>query len=281
MKVNLCHYLKNKVLKSTYLSLVKFRDNLLCEKVVCNVGDLMLLRDCPYEGQLIATSRLLDIETYHQGDKSFPYQNAIFKARTGKKDLEWTGYGFKALLESVEHEGFRDDSWFSADKEFRLSDGTHRAGVCLYYGIQTFKIRVLKRKVPYMYGGDWLFNIGLESAIISKVYERFDIIQKKLIESGNTFCAIMLKPIVNDVNLVDDIERMCRVHNVNNLQSGGVIIQFSMMQPDYIISRGKLVSQRAEEIERLLNKRAGSALVKVSRNCTEGKEMFDKNCNNQ
>lgn len=58
---------------------------------------------------------------------------------------------------------------------------------------------------------------------------------------------------------------------------GGIIAQFSMMQPKYVVTNGQLVSKRAQEIEQILMKRAsGEATISVSKNCTEGKQMFDK-----
>ena len=252
-------------------------DEMFSTHIECNIGDLMLRRDVPYENQILVASRLLDIEKYYLNeDKSFPFQNAIARARTGDENIV-TGESFRSLLESVNSEGFRDDALFTCDNEFRLADGTHRLGVCLYLGISKINVKVLRRVIPYKYGGDWYFNIGLASKTLREIYGGFDEIQNKLIEGGNTFCCFASTPEVETINIVEDMKMMCNVLKINQVEGGGIIIQFSMMQPKYIISNNCLVSERAQEIERILKKRAcGRATIVVSRNCTEGKQLYDK-----
>lgn len=57
---------------------------------------------------------------------------------------------------------------------------------------------------------------------------------------------------------------------------GGVIIQFSMMQPEYSAGDGRLVSHRAATIKGILQKRYPDMQLEVSANCLEGKKMFDE-----
>lgn len=58
---------------------------------------------------------------------------------------------------------------------------------------------------------------------------------------------------------------------------GGDLLQFSMPEPKYMVVNGQLYSQRAGEIELVLKKRYGKETqILVSKNCLEGKELYDK-----
>ena len=53
-------------------------------------------------------------------------------------------------------------------------------------------------------------------------------------------------------------------------------MQFSLVDPEYEVISGCLVSRRVVEIESILNARYGSKVqFKISRNCLEGKQLFD------
>ena len=254
-------------------------DDIGSNHAVCNIGDVMLKRDVPYENQILVASRMLDIERYYTGENnSFPYQNAIASARTGDESVV-TGESFRQLLDSVKQEGFRENALFICDSEIRLSDGTHRLGVCLYLRKLKMNIKVLHRKIPYRYSGDNYLNMGMNSTDLRDIYDCFDRIQNKLIEEGCTFCCFISVPEVNSCKfkLIEDLKMMCTVLKTNHIAGGGIIAQFSMMQPKYIVTNGQLVSKRAQEIEQILKIRAsGEATINVSKNCTEGKQMFDQ-----
>lgn len=54
-------------------------------------------------------------------------------------------------------------------------------------------------------------------------------------------------------------------------------MQFSMPEPRYIVRNGQLCSLRACDIEKVLKKRYGKeAQILVSKNCLEGKGLYDK-----
>ena len=58
---------------------------------------------------------------------------------------------------------------------------------------------------------------------------------------------------------------------------GGYFLQFSMPEPRYTVRNGQLCSLRACSIEKVLKIRYGKeAQVLVSKNCLEGKGLYDK-----
>ena len=59
-----------------------------------------------------------------------------------------------------------------------------------------------------------------------------------------------------------------------SLPSRGVLIRFTLHDPQYYVDDGKAISKRAEEIKSVVQVRADSPVI-VSRNCLEGKELFD------
>lgn len=199
-------------------------DDIRSSCVVCNIGDIMLKRDVPYENQILVASRLLDVEEYYTGENnSFPYQNAIARARTGDESVV-TGVSFQQLLDSIKEEGFRENALFICDSEIRLSDGTHRLGICLYFRKQKMNIKVLRRKIPYKYSGDNYLDIGMNSKDLREIYDCFDRIQNQLIEEGCTFCCLISVPEVNSCKfkLIEDLKMMCTVLKTNYIVGGGV-----------------------------------------------------------
>jgi hypothetical protein len=54
------------------------------------------------------------------------------------------------------------------------------------------------------------------------------------------------------------------------------LIQFTLDDPDYKYVGGNLISMRIEEIKEIIRDRCESDdTIQISRNCKEGKEIFD------
>ena len=78
-------------------------------------------------------------------------------------------------------------------------------GMCLFMGIDTINIRVLKRRVPVPKTIDWYLGVGLETSFVKNVVEKYKDVQNKMVASGNVFCAILpqkydVKIILNEEN---------------------------------------------------------------------------------
>lgn len=260
-----------------YGKVLDWWNNKTCQRFECSVGDILLLRDVPNSHQLLLTSRLLDVEEYiSKGNETFPYQNAISYKTYGKKHREADGNSsFKALIESYMRDGYHSDSYITCDREMTLLDGNHRMGLQIYEQMEKVSVRMLRRRVAFEYSADWYYRVGLPTDFMERIFKQFSNIQKWLIDNGMTFCAYINTH--NSEDLTNDFGRLCRVLNVISINMGGVLIQFSMPNPDYTAIKGKLVSKRALMLEDILRKRAHyDGIVKISKNCLEGKELFNE-----
>lgn len=259
-----------------YRLLLESYYNIACTRFECSVGDILLQRDIIQTNQFLLTSRLLDVEAYLSGaDKSFPFQNAISYKTYGNNHNEELGNSrFKALIESYVREGYHFDSFVTCDRNMNLLDGNHRMGLHIYEGLDTISVRRIKRKIPFQYGIDNYYQLGLPSSFIEQILDRYSQIQQWLIEEGMTFCAYIYGEGID--MLLKDLNRLCKVLKVlvcNDNQ--GLLVQFSMPDPQYTIKEGGLVSERVLEIERIINGRIkGAVTFQISKNCFEGQRIY-------
>lgn len=255
---------------------------------VCDVsiGDILLQRGDVDSLQFITSSRYLDIKSYCTTcDDKFYYQNIISRIAYGDKHHEKEGnIAFKYLIESYKRDGYNSHSNPILDKNLRLIDGTHRTAANLFFCISKIRVRVVKGNAKASKNTDWYYNMLLPSDAISEVMEEFENIQKKLILTGNTFCCVVesleerrIKEILNDLKFLVTVLGFSSGHS--KTYEGGVgtkfIIQFSLTEPRYRYKDGIMVSLRCAEIEAILNKRYPDVRISVSKNCLDGKNMFD------
>lgn len=261
-----------------YNNLRRWYDNLTCDRFECGIGDILLLRDVPSHNQLLLTSRLMDVEDYLSGkDKSFPWQNTISYAAYGEKHKEADGNrSFKALIESYLKDGYHSDSFITCDVDMNLMDGNHRMGLHIYEKIDKVNVRRVHRKIPFEYGGDWYYHVGIHSSFMERIYQRFSDVQDWLVDSGNTFCLYLEGEETERVELIKAISHLCVV--LKEIKVGfheGTIVQFRMQNPMYYVADGKLYSERAKQIEHILNARIkGDVTVNVSMNCLESNNLI-------
>lgn len=257
----------------------RWYDNATGDRFECGIGDILLMRDVPSHNQLLLTSRLMDVEDYLSGkDQTFPWQNTISRKAYGERHQEERGNrSFEALIESYKKDGYHSNSYITCDRNLNLMDGNHRMGLHIYEKIDTVSVRRVHRLIPFQYGGDWYYQVGLPAIFIDKIYRRFKEVQNWLVESGNTFC-IVLEGDADDIeNMMLIIPRLCEMLK-DRKTTKGRLVQFRMQTPKYDVVKGKLVSRRAQEIEMILKSRAANRLdIKVTNNCLEGKELFKIN----
>lgn len=287
MKENIKTLVQRIGIYKLYSWLVQKLDDIRSNKFDCCLGDILLLRDVPNDHQLLLTSRLLDVEEYlEKGNDTFPFQNAISYKAFGKSHREDAGNkAFKALIESYIMNGYQTDSYITLDSDMILLDGNHRMGLQIYERIKRVSASMLKRKVSFEYGGDWYYRVGLSTSFMEKLYNKYAAIQKWLIDSGMTFCAISDVKGEEQISLINDIKHLATVLKVQTFYNrieyrkhvllGGVQIQFSCMQPEYVYDKGLLISKRAKRINDILASRFFNNIVIVSINCMEGMEMFN------
>lgn len=271
----------------------RWRDNMLCDRFECSIGDILLLRDVPNNNQLLLTTRLMDVEVYLSGEnKKFPYQNAISYKAYGDKHRENDGNrSFTALIESYLKEGYHSDSYITCDKDMRLMDGNHRMGLHIHEKIDRINVRRLRRINPFSYGGDWYYEVGLPTYFMESVYAKFDEIQQWLIETGNTFLALFVDEVNDSFSVEKDLSRLTTpLHcyegeielnsydgaDYHNVKWNKALL-FSLNNPEYYVKKGQLHSQRIDQIRAVLKRRYGdSTPILLSNNCREGNDIFLK-----
>ena len=272
-----------KIIKRLYASYIKWRDRHFCDYCLCSIGDIILQRDVPSNNQLLLTSRLMDVESFFKvGDSTFINQNKIsYKAYGSSHKEERGNKHFMDLISSYQTDGYRGDSYITCDNTFSLMDGNHRMGIHLYKGIDTVNVKMVHRRVQFEYGADWYYKVGLESEFMDRLYQRYSGVQKWLIETGNTFCAIIHtkspNSVLKDMSPVSDLQKLTTPLHFFTLKDADVtVFQFSLLAPRYKVEKGQLISLRAEEVYDIMNKRYGDSIrIEVSKSCYEGKKLWD------
>lgn len=276
-----------KLLIKTYTKLCSLYDNKTAKLCDVSIGDIYLQRCDVEQNQFLASSRYLDIQRYcTSDDRSFYYQNAISRKTYGAKHREEDGNtAFTRLIESYKCNGYMSNSPLTVDKNIRLMDGNHRVAANLFFDISEIKVRVLKRKSKVPKNIDWYYNALLSTATISDVMDEYEIIQQKLVSTGNTFCCLLdsikektAKDILNDLKYLVTVLHVT-FRNSNQSHSGGgtaYLVQFSVKDPRYQYKDGKMVSLRCVEIEAIISKRYPDIDMNISKNCLDGKKLFDE-----
>lgn len=280
-----------KTIGRIYNTFIKLYDRLTSKQCEVSVGDIILQRAEFDHCQFLLSSRRLDVSAFvNKGDGTFPYQNTISRAVYGTAHLEERGNkSFAKLIQSYKDKGYDPNSVLTVDKECRLIDGNHRMGVNLFMGIEKLNVRMLNRSSGFPRNLDKYYLLGLNSTFLKEVADEFFRIQKWLMESGNTFCCLLMGEYDKEnVSLVSDLELMTHVSKTTLINDSsislkkGVLVQFSLDFPNYCVKNGKLFSQRAAEIERILNTRKKmirlNVEIIVSKSCLEGKEIWKSVC---
>ncbi|UKK56828.1 hypothetical protein [Prevotella communis] len=264
-------------------------DKLTQKRCKVSLGDLMLHRAELTFGQLMATSRYMDIKAYcEKGDDSFKYLNAISRAQYGKHhgDGSISNLSFVNLIDSYKKNGYLESSLLTVDKYCNMIDGTHRIGANLYFGYEVLSARMVKRTsmTGLWQTPDQYFRTPLPSWVVDDIMDTYKTLQKRFVDSGNTLCCLLKGTFKNDsVSLISDISVLANVLNIDYFyDSEGcpsvALIQFSLMQPAYKVKNGKLFSRRAAQLEKLLLKRKQmfnlNVDIMVSKSCIEGKELW-------
>jgi hypothetical protein len=264
---------KEMALRKIKYALINLYDRLTAKTATISIGDIINQRTDIENNQFLLTTRLLDIEDFcERGIDTFNWQNTISRKAYGERHREQDGnIAFSKLIKSYRDSGFR------------LLDGNHRIGMNLYMGIDTINVRILKRKSHNPKALDWYLKVGLDTEFIESVTEKFVSLQKKMMDTGNVFCAV-----VSDEKLAHDISCLAREVRIDqydklpadftwggySLPSRGLLIRFTLHEPGYYVADGKVHSKRVEEIKAVIQTRTEAPVI-MSLNCLEGKEIFE------
>lgn len=282
-----------KLIKRTFSSLVKWWDTKHCDYFECSIGDIVLLRKTPSNNQLLLTSRLLDVEDYLScRNTSFPHQNTISYKAYGSVHKEEVGNAhFRSLIESYLKDGYHKESFITCDADLNLMDGNHRMGIHLYEQISEVNVRMVHRQVKAVRGFDWYYKVGLPTPFIEEIFNKYFEIQNWLIDSGNTFIALMESSNNDEINPYKDLSRLTTPlrfystsfkldgpewNGMNDITWGGVML-FSLDNPEYYSNNGQLFSKRIDILRQLFQFRYGDRIhIVLTNNCLEGKRLYDR-----
>ncbi|MCR4678874.1 MAG: hypothetical protein K5679_08975 [Lachnospiraceae bacterium] len=276
-----CHYAVNRLY-----------DAFTASKVDCSVGDILLKRGEIYHNQFLVASKVLDAERYMRTkEQHFPYQAAITKVIYGDSyyGTEQLNQAFADLIKSYLASGYKEDSYFETDKEFRLANGNHRCA--LNYLMDTRVTRVLfsRRRIRFDKGIDWYVSHKLDAGLLNKILDKYGEIQEQLVARGDCFCLL-----TNSEELADLLSTMTimlsrksvEIHEASNILGKDIspgkyiLSMYSHWQPEYGVKKGKLVSIRNREIEQALISRASvyksdKSVVITGDNCLEGRLIYE------
>lgn len=187
----------------------------------------------------------------------------------GIHDIEGGNTAFTNLIENVKSCGFDGMSMIKIDNEFRLLDGNHRLGICLYSGIHKIRARMVKRRSKNDRNVDYFYRIGIPADKIQELNGCLRKIRELLFSSGDCFIALLPDyDACKDLAIFADIKEIYRIKEPYLFETTvftGVLCKIRIDNPAYMISNGLLTSNRANQIEHMLNtKFSGGAYLSKS-----------------
>lgn len=112
--------------------------------------------------------KYLAIENYYgKNDYGFNLHQKLQKLRKNQSAYMPEGYelisreAFRNLIQSIEKNGWDNESEISVDNRLFLTDGAHRVAACLYFGIEHVRVQVLDDEIDILpFTVDYLENGG-------------------------------------------------------------------------------------------------------------------------
>jgi len=265
-------YLYSKLLNLYYL--------FSSEDITCSIADLMYPRKCnsfdlDYT-QFTTITRIMDIEAFINGDDSFKYQATLEKMISDpeKYNFEKDKQRFEKLIMSISRHGY--DSSYKCDVQMNgyISDATHRIAVAWYFGMREIPCRLIKRHVRR--NVDFFYLQSRDIRLFEDVAKRYSDWRKEMAESGWAFCCIVnghFDTIIDYLSTLVDIIT-CKSQNSGNLNRCGCL--FELKCPDFRIEKGKMISQTAKRVKRIVENYAklNGITIEISLNCEEGHKMW-------
>ncbi len=240
-----------------YGLLVKLYDSATSDICTMSIGDILLKRANVDLGQFITATRLLDIIHYIEtGDVSFPFQNEMSRKVWGKEHLEEKGnQEFEALILSYRKNGFDMESLFEVDRDYILLNGTHRSACNLFFGYDEIKVKHFRRSSLRFQNPYPLLSLDLNAEFLESVFEAYENLQKRLIETGNPFLILATEDVYDKIycelhHLVNVLRVSAFKSKDSSLSFNGKMIQFSLPCPDYSSEGGCVVSRYAQRMKK-------------------------------
>lgn len=197
------------------------------QKVDFSLGELMLQRGEVSHAQFAISALLMDVENYcDKGDTSFHYQNVGHKIRYGAdSDVSASNNRFRNTIDSVIHNGYREDSLLDVGSDLTLHNGTHRTAICLYLKRYSLGGYAYRYKSPFLLSTaeEFIKRMGFPQDYVDEVYAKYCQIQQFLIADGVSYCCVAggdkLPVILNESNGVH-IHKTYRINPVMGAMGG-------------------------------------------------------------
>lgn len=187
---------------------------------------------------------------------------------------------FKNLFNSILDFYREDQSPIEINKDFKLTDGSHRAAIHLLQGSINIPIKITKEKTP-KYSKDWFIHNNFNPQLLA---DTEDLLNKLLIEKGSTFNCIIwqggsdyletikeliseqheVKLVVSNVSVenfnkflidiyktdnLEDWKILYKLNKLNKLNSKTIsMISFLVLNPDWRLreNTNSLISKKVE-----------------------------------
>lgn len=240
-----------------------------------SLGDIMHCREKISHLQWSIAALYLDVERYYtKGDESFFFQNVSKYMWYGQNyDHSVDDQRFKDTLDSIAKKGYKKESFLEVDCEISLQNGTHRVAILLY--LHQYEVGALCFAYKWHYFKDseaYINKMGFDENYIKIVNESYNSIEDNMVKNGIAFTVLCDGDLEKVVECFNDSN--IRVFNTRKTRSG-LLFQFSFKNPNYYVSGTKIISRAAERLEKKI-KKFGGKIVTVSKNCTEGQEIWKR-----
>lgn len=270
-----------RLLGKIYNTIIILYDRLTAKRCEVSIGDIMLKRAHIDSCQFTAATRLLDVKHYIKtGLNDFPYQNIVSKKMWGEKHEEKRGNSsFEKLIKSYEKNGY-NLSLLEVSRTFVLLNGTHRVACNIYFRYDLIRVNRLCRSISINDTPIRQLELNLEPSFVMEVLTEYNNIQDYLIDSGNTFVALLTNEIYGNIeaeiySLVNVLRVVNFISHNANIGFNGKLIQFSLPVPNYSISKNhEIISYYAYDLSKSYSKRFKENVI-ISKSCWEGKKLFD------
>ena len=249
-------------------------DNFFSKKCTSSIADIILYHAFD-DRMLVVVSRLMDIENYYRGDKTFYYQNQLsLFSQGGSFNSDLYNKNFEELIQSYQSGGYKQESRIIIDRNMYLFNGTHRTAMNLYHNIYTINVSLIPRKVS-VHTTLYQFEKGLPD-ICNAIKIRYDVLCKDLVSSGHCLCCI-----ANNVNgdqyelLVQVIKEYFMIIQEDK-RGVSILFRLSSEYPDFMVRHHRLVSKRAILLKNNLLQSFDTMSFKVSENSIEGEKLVSE-----
>lgn len=260
--------------------LVKVIDSILSQEITCSIGDIMHKGKELDEGQLTVLTRYYDIIQYIEKDNhSFILQNTLSRIIWGNEHDESAGNkSFSEIIESYKFRGY-NGSRIVIDKAISLVNGSHRVALNLYFDYWQICAKRIWRSIYGKRNLNWYINKGLQQNVVDEIGKIWKQMNLKLFDSGVAFVFILdnisLETVVILKELINQETKEHRIYRLS-MPKQGIMVLFSLVNPDYIIKQRSLYSRRADKLYEIITNRIQFPLKERAFNCSEGKKIFDK-----